>query len=199
MKKSACVFLFALTLGIFLISQVHAAPEITLERVEVAGIQTFFVKPRVEFKDEKETGKDLPVGAIMNLAYVLNIKNPDKEPVMLDELTFTTDFDGFEVNTPFVYEDSWIPPGKTNQVRVVVTNETLPTIGNLSVGADNVTKLQEMKTTAGAMVKKWWESVGDFSFPIKITNGKAIFVDEKGKEIKVTFSGNWGGEKKETK
>jgi len=157
----------------------------------VDSIQPFFVKPRVEYKDEKEPGKELAAGGILNLAYILNIKNPNKAPVMLDELTFTTAFDGFDVNTAFVYERSWIPGGKANQLRVVVTNETLPTIGSLSVGTENVARMQEMKVAAGALVKKWWDTVGDFAFPITVTGGTALFKDEKGKEIQANFKGAW--------
>lgn len=192
MKKLAVlVTVLLVSLSFVCLSFAAEDPVITLERVDVASIQPFFVKPRVEFKDEKETGKDLPVGAMLNIAYIFSIKNPGKAPIMLDELTFSTAFDGFEVNTALVYEDSWIPAGKTNQLRVVVTNETLPTIGSLSVGAGNVQKMQEMKVTAGAIVKKWWENVGDFNFPIEVTNGTALFKDEKGKEIRVSFSDKW--------
>ncbi len=171
-------------------------PVITLERVDVASIQPFFVKPRVGYKDEKETGKDLPVGSILNTAYIFNIKNPNKEAVMLDEMTFTIAFDGYDVNTALVYEDQWIPPGKTNQLRVVVTNEALPTMGALTVAAPNVARMQEMKTTAAELVKKWWENIGDFTFPITISGGTAIFRDEKGKEVRSTFTGKFGGEEK---
>jgi hypothetical protein len=167
------------------------APVITLDRVEVATIQPFFLKPRVGYKNEKEPGKVLGAGAMLSLAYILDIKNPNKAPVMLDELSFTTAFDGFDVNSPIVYEDSWIPGGKTNQLRVVVTNETLPTLLSLSVGAENVAHMQKMKTTAGALVKKWWDTVGDFSFPITVTGGTGLFKDEKGKEIRATFTGAW--------
>lgn len=192
MNKSLTIFAIVLALfGFSVLPALAEPPVITLDRVEVASIQPFFAKPRVGFKDEKETGKDLPVGSILSLAYIFNIKNPTKAPVMLDEMTFTTEFEGFEVNTALVYDDSWIPPGKTNQLRVVVTNEALPTIGSLSVGAGNVTKLQEMKTTPAEMAKKWWETIGDFSFPIAVTAGTALFKDEKGKEIQVTFSGKW--------
>lgn len=193
MKKSLTMFaVLAALLGFTVIPALaFEAPVITLDRVEVASIQPFFVKPRVGFKDEKDTGKDLPVGSIMSLAYILNIKNPNKEPVMLDEMTFTAEFEGFEVNTANVYEDSWIPGGKTNQLRVVLTNEALPTIGSLSVGAGNVAKLQEMKTTPAAIVNKWWETIGDFPFPITIVGGSALFKDEKGKEVQAAFSGKF--------
>jgi hypothetical protein len=192
MNKSLTIFAVLLALfGFSVLPALAEPPVITLDRVEVATIQPFFAKPRVGFKDEKETGKDLPVGSILSLAYIFNIKNPTKAPIMLDEMTFTTEFEGFEVNTALVYDDSWIPGGKTNQLRVVVTNEALPTIGSLSVGAGNVTKLQEMKTTPAEIAKKWWETIGDFSFPITVTAGTALFKDEKGKEIRVSFSGKW--------
>ncbi len=170
-------------------------PVITLERVEVANIQEFFAKPRVGYKSEGEPGKDIAAGAILNTAYVFGIKNPDKIPLLLEELTFSVAFDGIEVNTPMVYEHSWIPAGKTNQLRVIATNETLPTIGSLSVASEKAMKVKEMKTTPAALVKKWWDNVGDFSFPVSVINGVATFKNEKGEEKKVTFSGEWGAKK----
>ena len=193
MNRGLTIFAFFVAVLGFAVLPAMAleAPVITLDKVEVASIQPFFVKPRIDYKNEKEPGKDLAAGGMLNLAYILDIKNPNKEPVMLDELTFTTAFDGFDVNTAIVYENSWIPAGKTNQLRVVVTNETLPTIGSLSVGTQNVARMQEMKVTAGALVKKWWDTVGDFAFPITVTGGTALFKDEKGKEIHATFTGAW--------
>jgi hypothetical protein len=171
------------------------APVITLERVEVANIQEFFAKPRVGYKSEAEPGKDIAAGAIMNTAYVFGIKNPAKEPVMLEEMTFSVAFDGIEVNTPMVYEQSWIPAGKTNQVRVIATNETLPTIGSLSVASEKAMKVKAMQTTAAALVKKWWDTIGDFAFPISVINGVATFKNEKGEQKKVSFSGEWPAKK----
>lgn len=168
-------------------------PVITLEKVEIASIAPFYVKPRIGYKSEKEPGKVETYGysSMMSVAYVFNIKNPGKQPIMLDELQFTVAFDGFDVNTPMVYEKSWIPGGKTNQVRVVVTNEAYPTIASLSVGAEFAAKIAEMKTSAPALVTKWWKEISDFSFPIDVKNGAAKFVDEKGKESMVTFSATW--------
>ncbi len=193
MKKVAFGAVICLIAITFMLGPVFAleAPVITLDRVDVASIQPFFVKPRVGYKDENEKGSVLAAGAILNLAYIFNVKNPNKEPLMLDEMTFTTLFEGFEVNTALYYEDQWIPAGKTNQVRVVVTNETLPTIGSLSVGAGNVEKLKEMKVSAGAIVKKWWENIGDFTFPVEVVGGTALFKTEKGKEIRSVFVGKF--------
>lgn len=174
------------------------APVITLDRVEVASIQPFYVKPRIGYKDEKDTGKTMTYGysSTLNVAYVFNIKNPGKEPLMLDEFQFTADFEGFDVNTVTAYEDSWIPGGKTDQLRVVVTNEAFATVVSLMVGAEHAAKIAEKKTSAGAMVKKWWEEISDFTFPIGVSNGTAIFKDEKGKEIRANFSAKWEPKKK---
>jgi hypothetical protein len=168
-------------------------PVVTLEKVEVASIQPFYVKPRIGFKSAEEPGKEETYGysSTLSLAYVLNIKNPNKEALMLDELQFTAAFDGFEVNTVMAYEKSWIPGGKTNQVRVVAINEAFPAIVSLMVGAEHAPRIAEMKTTAGALVSKWWKDVSDFAFPITVTNGTAKFQDDKGKEIRATFSAQW--------
>jgi hypothetical protein len=169
-------------------------PEIALDKVEIASIQPFFVKPRIGYKSEKEPGTVGKYGysATMNVAYVLKITNPNPEPVMLDHLQFTIKFEGFEVNTVNVYEDQWIPGGKDNQLRVIATNEAFPTIVSLMVGAENVQRVQDMKTSAGALVSKWWKSIADFSFPIEIVNGTAVFLDEEGNEMRVAFSGKSG-------
>ncbi len=193
MKNGAVLIATALLVSLAFVALCFASenPVITLERIEVASIQPYFVNPRVNYKDEKEPGEVYKNGAMLSMAYIFSIKNPGKAPIMLDELTFSTAFEGFEINTVFAYEDIWIPAGKTNQLKVISTNETAATIGSLSVGADKVQKMQEMKVKAPDLVKKWWENVGDFSFPIEVTAGTALFKDEKGKEIRVTFSDKW--------
>lgn len=167
-------------------------PVVTLDRVEVAGIQPFFVKPIIGKKDDGSPIEGTHgYSSTLALAYVFDVKNPNKTPLMLDELQFTTSFEGFDVNTVMSYDDVWIPAGKSNHFRVVVLNEAFPTIASLTVGAEHSAKIQAMKTSAGALVKKWWESVGDFSFPIEVTNGTALFQDEKGATVQVTFSDKW--------
>jgi hypothetical protein len=205
MKKAAMIFSAMLVVLAFTVLPVLAfePPVITLDRIDVASIQPFYVKPRIGYKDEKEPGKVETYGysSTLSLAFVFNVKNPNKEAVMLDELGFTADFEGFDVNTVMVYEDAWIPAGKTNQLRVVVTNEAFPTIVSLTLGAESSQRIQEMKTQPGALVAKWWKEIGDFAFPIGVSNGTAIFKDEKGKEVRSTFSAKWGKkeEKKEEK
>lgn len=185
-------FLVVLAFTVFPVWAVEA-PVITLERIDIASIQPFYVKPRIGYKSEQEPGKEETYGysSTLNVAYIFNVKNPNKQPVMLDELQFTADFEGFDVNTVVIYEDSWIPGGKTNQIRVVVTNEAFPTIVSLMVGAEHAARIAELKTSAGALVGKWWKDISDFTFPIGVTNGTALFKDEKGKEIRSVFSAKW--------
>jgi len=196
MKRLATVFSVLLIVPGFVALPALAfkPPVISLDRIEVASIQPFYVKPRIGYKSEKEPGKEETYGysSTLSLAYVLKIHNPNKESLMLDELSFTVNFQGFEVNTINVYEDSWIPGGKNNYVRIVGVNEAFPTIVSLMVGAANAEKITQMKTNAGALVSKWWKEVSDFSFPVTVTNGTAVFKDEKGKEERVKFSGEWG-------
>ena len=175
------------------------APIIKLERVEVASYQPFFVKPRIDYKSEKEPGKVGTYGysSTMGLAYILTIENPNRGDIKLDELTFTVAFEGFDVHMPQVYEDMWIPgkglfgKPKTNYLRVHVTHEAFPMIVNLMVGSIWATKIKEMGTSQGALVKKWWDTVGDFKFPIEVKYGAAAFQDKKGEEIRVPFSGKF--------
>lgn len=169
------------------------APVITLERVEVASLQPFYVLPRIDYKSPKEPGKVGTYGysSTMGLAYVLAIENPNGKDIMLDELTFTVAFEGFDVHMAMFYEDMWIPGKKTNYLRVQLNHEAIQTIVNLSVGSIWATRIQEMGTTQGALVKKWWTEIGDFTFPIEVKYGSAVFQDEKGNEIRVPFSGKW--------
>ena len=193
MNKALTVFVATVVImGLTVFAALAAEPPVvTLDRVEVASIQPFFVKPLIKDKDGNPKEMTYGYSSTLNVAYVFNIKNPNKESVQLGDLQFTTAFDGFDINTVTSYDNMWIPGGKTNQWRVVVSNEAFPTIVSLMVGAEHAARITEMKTSAGALVSKWWNGISDFSFPITVTNGTALFKDEKGKETRATFTGKW--------
>jgi hypothetical protein len=167
------------------------APVVKLERVEVNHIQPFYIGPRIGFKDCNNPGTVGGYGytSTLSLAYVFEIQNPTRVPVMLDEMRFTIAFDDFDVNMPTAYEKQWVPPGRTNQVRVVVVQEAQATIASLMVGGLAADRIKKMGTTQAALVQKWWETVGDFGFPIKVKAGVANFVDPAGKTMMVNFEG----------
>lgn len=164
-------------------------PVVKLDRVEVNHIQPFFIAPRIDYKDPQNPGKVGGYGytSTMSLAYVFHIQNPNSFPVMLDELRFTAAFEGFDVNMPTAYEDQWIPPGKTNELRVVVVQEAQATIASLMVGGMAAQRIKKMGVKQADLVKKWWDTVGDLAFPIQVKNGVAVFQTPDGKTIQSTF------------
>ncbi len=166
-------------------------PVVKLERVDVNHIQPFFVNPRIGFKDCKDPGKTMGGGytSTLSLAYILSIHNPNNFPMMLDEMRFTVAFEDFDVNMANVYEKQWIPAGKTNELRVVVVQEAAIMIGALSVGGMAATKIKQMGTTQAAVVQKWFDTVGDFAFPIKVKEGVAVFKTPDGKGVMSNFQG----------
>jgi hypothetical protein len=166
-------------------------PVVQLDRVEINHIQPFFIAPRIDFKDCNNPGKVGGYGytSTLSLAYVFKIQNPNPFPVMLDELTFTAAFEDFDVNMPTVYEDQWIPPGKTNELRVVAVQEAQATIASLSVGGLAAERIKKMGTKQADLVKKWWDTIGDMAFPIQVKNGVAVFQTPDGKTVQSTFQG----------
>lgn len=202
MKKLLAICITAAALVGFVALPVLAfeAPKVTLERVEVNTIQPFYMTPHLKVPDKKdpkkkvisEKPKGIGYSSTLTTAYLLKIGNKAKEPIMLDNLRFTVTFDGFEVNTVMADDDAWIPAGKANMLRLIAVNEVHPTVASLVVGSMNVDRMKKMKTSAGALVSKWWKEIGDMSFPIEVS-GVALFKDAKGKEVRVPISGKFGG------
>lgn len=160
------------------------SPEITLDRIEVAhswvsGIEG--TKP--EFYIDAKEKRSSP----LDLAFVFNIHNPSEEKIMLDELRFTMAFENFELMEPTVYESQWIPPSTTNQLRVHATFDAYTTLLAMLVPAGNVEKWKQMDAKPAVLIKKWWETVGDFAFPIEVKKGVATFVLPDGETVLSTF------------
>ena len=42
------------------------------------------------------------------------------------------------------------------------------------------------------LVKKWFDSISDFDFPVEVKDGTAVFKTEDGKELRASFSGKFG-------
>lgn len=152
-------------------------PTVELQRVEVAHYWPFFL-------DTKEKR-----GSPLDLAFIFAINNPNDFKVMLDDLRFTVEFEpGFEVNTVAVYEKMYIPPKTTNQLRVHVMLDAYTTL--LSLLVTGGFRLQEMNVKAPDQIRMWWEKVQDFGYEIKVTNGVASFVTDRG-DILTHFEGRF--------
>jgi hypothetical protein len=161
------------------------APVVTLERVEVAHSWEFSLNTK-----EK-------TGSPMDLAFVFAVTNPNRTAIMLDEVSFTMSFEGFELMMPVVYEDIWLAgkgwfgKPKTSYIRVHATFDAYTTLLALLVPAPNVMRLKKLGVKHVDLIKKWWTEIGDFKFPIEVTNGTAKFADGKGNEVLSHFSAKW--------
>ena len=146
------------------------APKVTLSHVEVPYYTGYWYYAK---KVEPTKGTAGDYGAPMMMAFVFDIDNPSAYPVELDGLKFTILFDDFEVNTVNSSETMWIPPGKTNQLRVPAMFDTRQTL--LTLLLPGAMKLKEKGVTPWDQLEKWWTGAPDFSFPVSVAEGSAIF------------------------
>ncbi len=151
------------------------APVVTLNSVEVAHYWGWWYYSK---KIEPTKGKAGDYGAPLDLAFVFDIENPNAYPVMMENLKFTVAFEEFDLNTVGSMETQWIPAGKTNQVRVHAMFDGRQSL--LSLLVTGGFKLQEKGMGAGAgaalgQLAAWWEGIPEFSFPVHVKGGSAVF------------------------
>ncbi|MFQ6015895.1 MAG: hypothetical protein ACE5NP_10695 [Anaerolineae bacterium] len=160
------------------------APEVELERVEIAHYWPYLLDP----KGQVPGFEGIKHGSPLTLAFILNLKNPNDFKVMLDDLKFTVQFEGYAVQTPMVYEDAYIPAQTTNQLRVEATMDAYIVLINLLVTSGF--KLQDEGVSGPEKLKGWWEGIQDFAFPIQVVEGVASFKSDYGDSI-VAFEGTF--------
>jgi len=136
---------------------------------------------------------DKPTRVPLVLAFVFTITNPNSFKVGLEDLKFTYGLEAkpgeyFDLNTPTVYELTYIPGKTTNQLRVVSVLDSMIVPSTLAVSAG--ARVQALELKVPDVVKMWWEQIGDFSFGIRVSEGVANFTSEQG-SILVTFEGKF--------
>jgi hypothetical protein len=161
------------------------APVVKLERVEIASYFGFYLDEILD-KEGKPTGKKR--GAPLILSFVYSIHNPNPFNILLNDFKFGVAFEGFDLNTLTFFDTNYIPGKKTDHFRYNGTFDYNSAILSLSVTGGM--KLKEMNTNPAEQLKKWWEGIADFSFPITV-NGTANFVGPDGKTIIVPFEGTF--------
>ncbi|UCD78826.1 MAG: LEA type 2 family protein [Desulfobacterales bacterium] len=181
MQKKSIVLMFLAVFGIAVLLSGCAAmqkptesnfktPVVTLDYVDVAHyFGWWFYNNKVEPTKGKAGNNSAP----LDYAFIFNIENPNSFPVMLNGLKFACVIDGFQINSGYSNEIMWIPAGKTNQLRVEVMYDFSGTQLSLLVVAG-----QELKAKGvGFMdqIEKIWTGAPDFSFPVGVTQGSAIF------------------------
>jgi hypothetical protein len=145
------------------------APKVVLNHVEVPYYTGYWYYAK---KVEPTKGTAGDYGAPMMMAFVFDIDNPSAYPVELDGFKFTILFDDFEVNTVSSPETMWIPPGKTNQLRVPAMFDTRQTL--LTLLLPGAMKLKEKGATPWDELEKWWTGAPDFSFSVSVIEGSAV-------------------------
>jgi len=182
MMNKKRIFLIACTLGMGLIftscSGMPAkpteanfkAPVVSLESVQVTQYNGYW------YYDAKVTptkGKAGANSAMLPMAFLFNITNPNDYPVKLDGFGFTVAFDDLDVNMVNAFETQWIPAGKTNQLTVMSIVDVQQVL--LSLLIPNAEKVKAKNTNAWALLEKWWTEIPNMTVPIEVKKGAATF------------------------
>jgi hypothetical protein len=145
-------------------------PLIGLDHVEVSYYAGYYYFS----KDVTPTrGKPDNYGAPLLMTFVYKVHNPNPYPVMLDGFSFTVKFEDFKVNNPIFPTAMWIPGGKTNLLRVPAMFDTRQTL--LTLIMPEAEKLRDKNISPWQALEKWWTGAQDFTYPISITEGSAVF------------------------
>ena len=145
-------------------------PLIGLDRVEISYYAGYYY-----FSSEvaPTRGKADNYGAPLLMTFVYKIHNPNLFPIMLDWFSFAVKFEGFKVNNIISPADMWIPAGKTNLLRVPAMFDTRQTL--LALIMPEAAKLKDKNMSPWSALERWWIGAPDFSYPITVTEGSAVF------------------------
>ncbi len=146
------------------------SPVISLESVQVTQYNGFW------YYDAKATptkGKAGANSAMLPMAFLFNITNPNDYPVKLDGFACTVAFEDFEVNMVNAFETQWIPAGKTNQISVMSIIDVQQVL--LSLLIPNYELVKAKNTNAWALLEKWWTEIPNMTVPIEVKKGAATF------------------------
>jgi LEA14-like dessication related protein len=161
------------------------APAVSLESVQVTQYNGFWY---YDAKAAPAKGKPGANSAMLPMAFVFNITNPNDYPVKLDGFGFTVAFDDFEVNMVNAFEMQWIPAGKTNQLSVMSIVDVQQVL--LSLLIPNYAKVQEKKTNAWALLEKWWTEIPNMTVPVEVRKGAATFTADGVQKV-IPFTGKF--------
>ena len=145
-------------------------PVVTLDYVDVAHyFGWWYYSPKVKPTKGKAGHNSAP----LDYAFIFNIKNPNSFPVMLDGFKFACVIDGIQLNAGSSTETMWIPAGKTNQLKVEVMYDFRGAQLSLLVVAGE--ELAKKGMSFWDQIEKIWMQAPDFSFPVDVTQGSAVF------------------------
>lgn len=145
-------------------------PMVSLESVLVTQYNGYWY---YDSKIAPLKGKPGANSAMLPMAFLFNIKNPNDYPIKLDGFAFTVAFEDCEVNLVNAFETQWIPAGKTNQLSVMSVVDVQQVL--LSLLLPNAEKVKAKKTNVWALLEKWWTEIPNMTIPIHVEKGAATF------------------------
>jgi hypothetical protein len=148
-------------------------PAVSLNRAEVPsyfGYWFYNNKVQPSLPEKAKPGNN---GAPLIYAFVFDITNPNDFPVLMNNMKFTVALDGFDLNTVGSQDDTWVPAGKTTQLRVPCVLG--PFEAFMSLGVVGGTQIQKMGKKPWDLIETWWTKAPDFSFPVEVREGSAVF------------------------
>jgi len=146
------------------------APVVSLESIQVTQYNGYWY---YDAKVIPTKGKPGANSAMLPMAFLFNITNPNDYPVKLDGFGFTVAFDDLDVNMVNAFETQWIPAGKTNQLTVMSIVDVQQVL--LSLLIPNAEKVKAKNTNALALLEKWWTEIPNMAVPIGVQKGAATF------------------------
>jgi hypothetical protein len=147
-------------------------PQVTLSHIELEHYFGYwYYSPKIKPTKGKNSGKT--GGSPLDFAFIFEISNPNQFPVQMDGFSFSIALEEFPLNRAIYPETMWIPAGKTNQIRVHAMFDVNPALTSLLITGGF--KLKEKGLSGWEQIEKWWTGAPDFSFPIHVTEGSAIF------------------------
>jgi LEA14-like dessication related protein len=166
-------------------------PLIGLDYVEISYYAGYYYFS----KDVTPTrGRADNYGAPLLMTFVYKIHNPNSYPIMLDGFSFTVKFEDFRVNNVISPTAMWIPGGKTNLLRVPAMFDTRQTL--LALILPEAEKLKSKNISPWIELEKWWTGASDFSYPISVTEGSAVF--RAGTVVRaIAFAGHYPRQRKQ--
>ena len=179
-------------------------PEVTLNRIEVKKSDQ---SPGWWYYDddiEPTRGIKGNHGGPLALAFIFDIKNPNKVPVLLDEINFTVKIEAYKMDTIKSKEKTWIPRDTTNQLRVYSVLTVQSARLNLLVQAGEKSKNaceqnskenhqkedKEKEKDAENMnwlwctLEKYWSEIPQSKLPVSVADLSARF-EAKGVTVEV--------------
>jgi len=146
------------------------APVIALESVQVTQYNGYWYYGANITPTKGNPGAN---SAMLPMAFLFNITNPNDYSVKLDGFGFTVGIEDFEVNMVNAFETQWIPAGKTNQFTVMCIGDVHQVLLTLLLPSHEQVKAKN--TTAWALLEKWWTEIPNMAVPIQVKKGAATF------------------------